>query len=64
MVRSEESDLEQRMEDGLLKVLGVVNGSELRVGDVLIRINGQPVKGRSTEEATSMYGGQAPDVML
>jgi hypothetical protein len=35
----------QQTEDGLLKVLGVVTGSDLMVGDVLLDINNEPVKG-------------------
>ena len=35
----------QQTDDGLLKVLGVVTGSDLMVGDVLLDINGEPVKG-------------------
>jgi len=37
--------LAQQTDDGLLKVLGVVTGSDLMVGDVLLDINGEPVKG-------------------
>ncbi len=36
----------QQTEGGLLKVLGVVNGSTLCVGDVLLWINGQDVRGK------------------
>ena len=35
----------QQTEDGLLKVLGVVTGSDLMVGDILLDINGESVKG-------------------
>ena len=39
----------QQTEDGLLKVLGVVTGSDLMVGDVLLNINGESVRGHAKE---------------
>ena len=39
----------QYTEDGLPKVLGVMTGSDLIVGDVLLNINGESVRGHAKE---------------
>jgi len=49
----------QQTEDGLLKVLGVVTGSDLGVGDILLDINGEPVKGQPKEAVAAKLQGRA-----
>lgn len=51
--------LAQQTEDGLLKVLGVVTGSDLMVGDVLLDINGEPVRGHPKEAVAAKLQGRA-----
>ena len=49
----------QQTDEGYLKVLGVVNGSDLNVGDLLLTINGQVVHGKPKEEVASLLQGRA-----
>lgn len=47
----------QATEGGLLKVLGVVHNSALSVGDELLSINGQDVRGKVSVPGTAMPAG-------
>ena len=40
-------------------MLGVVTGSDLMVGDVLLTVNGEPVKGQSKEAVAAKLQGRA-----
>lgn len=48
----------QAAEGGLLKVLGVVHNSALSVGDELLSINGQDVRGKVSVPDTAMPAGR------